>query len=61
MKLLERLQIKPVVKTDPKSLNVDYTQYGLGTAPLLDDNGNLFFWVDNPLTRAEKNIMYSTE
>ena len=61
MKLLNKLQIRPVVKAEPKPLNVDYTQYRIGTTPLVNDDGSLFFWVDNPLTRAEKRIVHSTE
>ena len=60
MKLLNKLQVRPVVKVEPKPLNVDYTQYTIGTNPLLNDDGLLFFWVDNPLTRAEKRILYRT-
>ena len=38
MKLLNKLQIRPVVKAEPKPLNVDYTQYRIGTTPLVNDD-----------------------
>ena len=58
MKLLKgKQQVKPVsTGAEVKPILVDYNNYDISTTPLLDEEGNRFFYVDNPLTRTEKNL-----
>ena len=57
MKLLKgKQQVKPVsTGVDTKPMIVDYNNYDISTTPLLDEEGNRVFFVDNPLTRTERN------
>ena len=57
MKLLKgKQQVKPVsTPVDTKPMIVDYNNYDISTTPLLDEEGNRVFFVDNPLTRTERN------
>lgn len=57
MKLLKgKQQVKPTsIRVDIRHTVVDYNTYDTATTPLLDKEGNRFFFVDNPLTRTERN------
>lgn len=57
MKLLKgKQQVKPVsTGVDTKPMIVDYNNYDISTTPLLNEEGDRVFFVDNPLTRTERN------